>query len=362
MGNSAFQAAGSCLRPTLQLGGGRQTRVAPPGPALARSLQRGARYTTSCRTQRAGETRRRTGKLLYSARGKCRGEPRRRMAGQKGKHSAYSATEYWSLGQEGGAPWPAAGGEEGCLSRARAGRGPGRRLSGKLPLLIHHHHHHRLPFCTSIEFWLQGARRRQPVWAIKVRGANQLGFPRFPSALSSWGVPTPAKRKAKEKDPKLSRRSTSWRSLREGHPLPGHRTRCPHDSATARPPGHRTWRATESREHSPPPWAVGHSLCVSWNVLAFCEVSRSWREFTGCGHPQQLVVEEGGKPWRAAGRLSPEKPWELYSAPHREDWVWNGRASRTTLDRLQSQEKGSFWTLLTRSYLGDFLERRVTFH
>lgn len=69
MGNSAFQAAGSCLRPTLQLGGGRQTRVAPPGPALARSLQRGARYTTSCRAQRAGETRRRTGKRCPTLQG-----------------------------------------------------------------------------------------------------------------------------------------------------------------------------------------------------------------------------------------------------------------------------------------------------
>lgn len=157
MGNSAFQAAGSCLRPTLQLGGGRQTRVAPPGPALARSLQRGARYTTSCRAQRAGETRRRTGKRCPTL------------------HRVLAA---------------------GCEAAASVSN--------------------------------QGTR------------GESAGVSPFPSALSRLGVPTPAKRKVKEKEPKLSRRTTSWRSLREGHPLPGHHTRCPHDLATARPPGHRT--------------------------------------------------------------------------------------------------------------------------
>lgn len=45
-------------------------RVAPAGPALARSLQCRARCTASCGTQPAGEIRRRTSKLPYSAGGR----------------------------------------------------------------------------------------------------------------------------------------------------------------------------------------------------------------------------------------------------------------------------------------------------
>lgn len=120
------------------------------------------------------------------------------------------------------------------------------------------------------------------------------GFPGFPRVLSSRGVPTPAKRKVKEKEPKLRRRSTTWggcgrgiwslAALPDAHmilPLPG--------PQGAEPEGQlRAPRAVST------PWAVGHSCCVSWNAFAFCEVSQ------GVGLSSQVACIYSNWPCREA--------------------------------------------------------------
>lgn len=118
--------AGSRLRSTLQLGGGSQTRVAPPNPTLARSLQHVRRCTASLWKQRVGRDSQEDPQAALLCKGKMKKGTPEKNGWTEGETLH---TVPLSLRQEGGAAWPAAGGEKGACAEPELGgaRGVGFR-------------------------------------------------------------------------------------------------------------------------------------------------------------------------------------------------------------------------------------------
>lgn len=180
-----------------------------------------------------------------------------------------------------------------------------------------------------------GSQREQSRHKERISG----GFPRFPRVLSSRGVPIPAKRKVKEKEPKLRRRSTTWGGCGRGTwslaALPGAHMILPLPG----PQGAEPEGQLRAQEQSPPPGQLATVAVCPGTPLPSVKSQ-------GVGPSSQVACIYSNWPCREAVWLPWRSP-EICTEPTpggngRGLWVWNGRSSRTTLDLLQSLEEGSF--------------------